>query len=199
MSTHRNRPNVTVLPGFLLLAALLFYLDDGMCVLPWVALSAAIHESGHILASYLFGGKVTEIRFGLDGAELTFLYSDCLNYWQECIVVLAGPLSNLLASGMLFWAGRTMPGIMSLGLGLFNLLPVFPLDGGRVLYNLAAANFEMDMTERIALISGGLCTGIFVGLGLIAVAEYANFTMLISASWMAAILISGVNKKNAKK
>jgi len=199
MSICHNRIRVTVAPGFLLLSALLFYLDDGIGILPWVLLSAMVHEGGHIGASILFGGKVEAAYLSIVGAELRFSYSSPLSYLRENVVALAGPAVNLVVGCVLVWCGRLVPGMMSLYLGLFNLLPVCPLDGGRILFNVIAEYFGLSAAERVMMVSGGICIGIFVGLGVIAAVEYMNFTIIFGAAWLLFVAVGRVDKKSAKK
>ena len=92
-----------------------------------VAAAAAAHEFAHILAVSLLGGKIHGIRFAATGCVI-----DCgdMEDGRRLLSIAAGPACSLLLVGF----RRILPKIAVCGLfqGLFNLLPVLPLDGGRI-------------------------------------------------------------------
>lgn len=97
----------------------------------WIlaALTAAVvHEAGHIFAVLFFGGKIHRARISVTGCVI-----ECgeITEFGKLISILAGPVCSL----MLICFRRIAPQIAVCGLcqGLFNLLPVLPLDGGRIL------------------------------------------------------------------
>ena len=100
MWTCHNRPQVEVSPGFLLLLGVLFWLDDGIGLLPWGLLACLLHELGHITVAAALGGQVDGLSLTVVGAELRIRYDAPLNYAQDGLVALAGPTANLLAGGL---------------------------------------------------------------------------------------------------
>ena len=119
MWRNPEQPRVEASPGFLLLLGALFWLDEGVGLLPWGLLACIVHELGHIAAALACGGRVERLSLTMVGAELSFSYRTPLSYGRDSLVALAGPGANLL-------------------LGAFNLLPIPSLDGGRALYLLTS-------------------------------------------------------------
>ncbi len=132
-------------PGFLLLWALFFFLDrDG--VAPWALAACAIHELAHVVSLYWVGGSVKRIRFTIFGAEVEGESRGRLSYGGELLSVLAGPGSNLFLAFLAARAGERwyLFAGLNLSLGIFNLLPLPGLDGGRALRLLALMLFERE-------------------------------------------------------
>ncbi len=115
--------------------------------------SILLHELGHSLVAMAFGCRVRDITLMMIGGCATML-SMPRKAWQELLMALAGPLvSLLLAIGGFLFAGLRLdangvlvykPGMINefvlikvggvnLFLFVFNLLPAFPMDGGRIL------------------------------------------------------------------
>ncbi len=143
---------VTLTADFLFLLALLLYTGAGP-VLGCCGVAATIHETGHILCCRALGVSVRRLRLSLVGAELD-LGGRCRSGAEECLVALAGPLFNLgtAALALVF----SLPGQLrylfagaSLMLALFNLLPVLPLDGSRILHGALSALGPLEWADRV--------------------------------------------------
>ena len=176
--------------GFLLLVAWLLYCDDQGFV-PLALLACAFHEGGHWLMIRLLGGGVRSIFLTVSGAAMT-LNSE-LSYGGELLAAAAGPLMNLLLSAVVcrFPWGELFAGL-NLALAALNLLPVFPLDGGRILHCALCMAVGEQAAGAICRGSGLLFAGGLLGLSLWSASRGGNLTLLLVALW---VLLGGENRE----
>jgi len=160
--------------------------------------SVLLHEAGHAVVANRYGIATVEIvMLPLGGlARLERQPKPAEEFW----VALAGPLVNcvigvsLLAVAFLRgspiqlsdWTSATDANLISrlavanLILCLFNLLPAFPMDGGRVVRSLLAARRPVDAATRLTARIG---TGIAAAVALYGVLS-ANFLLVFLAFFM---------------
>lgn len=168
----RKRPNNLRLG---ISAAACLFLAAAILVLPfqWIlgAIAAAVfHELCHIAAIYFCGGKISRLQIGGSGAVME---AEPMSRGKEWICALAGPFGSLLLLPFARWIPRTA--VCGAFHALYNLLPVYPLDGGRAfrcgaeLFFPNQADKLCDFAEKICLIFIGLLAAyaaIFLRLGL---------------------------------
>lgn len=110
--------------------------------IPWLATLLGVillHEMGHYFGMVLFGYRDVRIFFiPLFGAAAAG-HKHAAPSWQQIIVLLLGPLPGIVLAGILYAFARPEPDaqlremiFVLLGLNGFNLLPLVPLDGGRI-------------------------------------------------------------------
>lgn len=173
-----------VSPGFWLVLGVLFYMDEGVGLLPWGLLACLVHELGHLAAAKCFGGRLEGIHLTAVGAEMSVGYGRAVSYAEDTVVALAGPVSNVLLSGVACGVKLPILAALSVGVGAFNLLPIVPLDGARVLYNYLCPLLGPRRAERWGMVTSAVLVGGLVGLGTILMGEYANLTLLLTSVWL---------------
>ena len=158
-------------------------------------LSAVVHELGHSFAAAGLGyrlNKITLMPFGtvasgdIDGLKLK----------DEIKIALAGPLINL-AIGLFFvatwwifpeiYAFTDVIAEANLSLAIVNLLPVFPLDGGRVLSAVTALKMGKKRSEVFCKVTGA----VFSALLLIAFIFTAFNTLNLSLLFFSLFVLFG--------
>lgn len=96
------------------------------------------HEVGHILVYCFFCKEMPQIRVSATGLSM-HLCEGCLSPCKTLLLVLAGPCANFLLAGICFFVLEyyftlRVAAFLSANvlLGIFNLFPILPLDGGVV-------------------------------------------------------------------
>ncbi|HTP51153.1 MAG TPA: site-2 protease family protein [Anaeromyxobacteraceae bacterium] len=140
--------------------------------------SVLVHELAHSLYALARGGKVRSITLLMIGG-VSELAAAPRRPSEEAWMALAGPATSL-AIGVtclsLFWASTGLGGFdlrfglftvaeLNLFLGLFNLLPAFPMDGGRVLRGLLAPALGPVRATQIASGVGKAFAVVFAVVG----------------------------------
>lgn len=154
--------------------ALLFILSLFLCV--------TLHELGHALAAMRYGIHTKSITlYPIGGVAMLERMPEKPH--QELVVALAGPLVNVVIAAVLITGLALSPEVYRLDelaiainshnfllnlafvnvfLALFNLLPAFPMDGGRVLRAVLSALIPRVQATRIAMIVGQMMAILFV-------------------------------------
>lgn len=144
-------------PSLILWLSVLWYLDSAV-VLPFLG-AAAVHELGHALVLWGMDKPPTSIRLSFAGAVME---TARLSYREEFLAAAAGPGASLLL-GLLVPVFPRL-GTYSLALGLFNLLPLWGLDGGRMLRCALLRRCSLETASAICRIAA-LSTALALFLG----------------------------------
>jgi len=181
---------VSVTGGFVAMAALV-YLFDVNGFVPLIILAAVTHELGHFAAIWLLGGRVLRLHLGLIGLRIDY-EGRRVGYPGEIAIALMGPIFNVALAYAASFLGRYLgsetafflAGI-SLGAAVFNLLPIYQLDGGRALYCFMALTMDIAWAGRvICVISCALILAMLgAGAALFLWSQW-NFTLLTAAVWL---------------
>lgn len=123
-------------------------------------LAALCHELSHYAMLRLFHANIKEINFTAYGAEMQM--ADTVGYGAEWLSIAAGPGVNLILAILMALPGRSheiwylFSGAQAV-LGLFNLLPIRPMDGGNLLWITAALLSEPFTADRVCCRVGAFC------------------------------------------
>ena len=153
----------------------------------FIILAVALHEIGHALVAKAFGNRICGIVLDVFGGYTAFRSSRIRG---DILVSLAGPLTNLLFAGIFGCFDWVTLAKVNLVLGCVNLLPIWPLDGSKVLYSILR---KCSTRNKARGISG--IVGIVTGIGLIAyliavhcsVRDINWFSLIVStlvATWL---------------
>lgn len=188
-----GKMRVQISGGFALVMAGLLLADTGG-IFPWAMLACLLHEGGHAGMIHLLGGRVDRLELTAWGAVMTPFRRRLFSYCEEFCIALAGPgVSLLLAFASALWArqwggetARLLAGLHFM-IGVFNLLPAYPMDGGRILGALLALLVGPGGSERLcALLAKGVGLAL-APLGLLAaIHSGGNLTLLAAGLWLLA-------------
>lgn len=153
------------------------------------------HELAHTVVARILGHRVRRITlFSLGG--VSHVEGTARAPGAEYLVALAGPLLSLVLAAPLLLASRVIApspweailgglGLVNFFLGAFNLVPAFPMDGGRILRSgLWAALRDRARATRAAAIVGRVFAAGLIALGVITVvARITSDGDALSGAW----------------
>ena len=156
--------------------------------------SVLAHELSHAVVARRFGLKVEGITLFIFGGA-TSIDSDSRTPRDEALIALAGPATSLAIGVVLIGADLVIAqpqlaalvgwlGLINLLLGLFNLIPGFPMDGGRVL----RAIIWRLRGDRLGATRNAALVGRFFAYGLIGLGVFLALSVdIFSGLWLALI------------
>jgi len=165
-------------------------MSAGILIIIGILASILLHEMGHMLAARIWKVGTDEIEIGGLGGVARFSSSLPRSVIAQTVIYLAGPAANFLlwkglgALTLEAWGmGKPMLGIALASLAginywlmIFNLLPAFPLDGGRTLEAWLSPLFGYRWAIRIVAGLGLAVTALVVWMAL-----PTNFWLLLVA------------------
>ena len=153
-------PQPAQLWGHLVLAGVLF-------------VSVLLHELGHAFAARTFGITTQEVvLFPLGG--MTIMETATVRPFAELMIAAGGPLVNIvlaLTLGVVAWVTQAqliwLAAALNVALGVLNLIPAYPMDGGRVLRAVLAEAFGAARAQRWSLLTGRVFAGSLLVTGAV--------------------------------
>jgi len=162
-----------------------------------LALSITLHELGHALTARMFGYQTRDITLSLLGGCASIIGMP-RKAWQEFLTALAGPFMSFLVSAAGFAALWCLPidnkwlvnvlfftGWMNLILGGFNLLPGFPMDGGRIFRSVARIFMSRSKATYVAMVVGRIFAVLLALRGIYALVTASGWGVIsLLIAWM---------------
>lgn len=184
---------------FVLLCVLLLYFGNLKYFLIYFIV-VSLHEFAHFFISKKLGYKLNKLYI--------MPYGICLNYKDnafsgndEIYIALAGPIINYLFCFLCLALWWLFPAsyyyldyfcFCNFILGTFNLLPCFPLDGGRVFLSLISKKFDREFGYKLTVILNYVVSCLLVLAFVISLLGDVNFSYL----FLAIFLFSGCVNPN---
>lgn len=154
----------------------------------WTMFALVFHESAHALMARTRGYVVKKVVLLPYGAMMSA--GENFDKTSSILIGLAGPLANLLLALVTLGVWWLFPSVYpfthaflyaNLSLALFNLLPVYPLDGSRVVLGFCKNKLKAIKGMQIA---GIVCSFVFLGLFIGSFFFGLNFTFGIIAVFL---------------
>lgn len=187
MRAKRTPLKFSVHPAFILLGLILVITGNSLMFLSYFA-TIMMHEVSHSSMANVLGYKLDSICLMPYGAKISG--SPNVRFIDEILIALAGPLFNIavvVVLTALFWLYPPLYHYTetlvtaNFVTAVFNFFPVFPLDGGRVLYALLQNRMTAKRAARSMKIISISVAAIFSALFILSFFYDVNINLIIIA------------------
>ncbi len=174
--------------------------ESGLCAA--ALFCCVIHELGHIVCLLIMGENPGLVELSFYGIKLERHGASGIGSFGEIIIHASGPTANFVLSALLFVCGdsseiRTAATI-SFCVGVFNLLPCQPLDGGNILYYLLCRRMSEEKCGKICFCVSCVMIAPMIAAGLVVLVNSGNITLIAVSVYLAAAAMSNKKEKNIK-
>lgn len=198
------------------LFAIIFYFTKQIEIYALLMIFAILHEMGHLICGIVLGLKPKSLKIMPLGISIEFsvicndynkkIKSANLLSLKKMIIALAGPITNLIIIAICLTLKKYMNPFLfnqiiyaNILIAIFNLLPIYPLDGGRfiqsLIHILKGNKQAIGYTNYISNICVILTT-MFASIGIY---YYKNIAILLIIIYLWTLTIMENKKYNTKK
>lgn len=199
----------------IILVLLIFFLTDQLEMYLLFMFFAILHELGHLIMGLLLGFKPKGIKLIPMGVSICF-HINCENYninvkngkiisLKKLLIAIAGPLNNfLIAIFFIFFnievLNFTREEVIysNLLIGIFNLIPMYPLDGGRIIKNIIHINTDLRKSYKYTNLISNITLIIITAISSIAILYFKNIAILLIVLYLWILIIKENNIYNKK-
>lgn len=180
-----------------------------------IMLFSIFHELGHMLAGIILGFKPDTIEIMPFGLSISFkskqenynkkIGNGTLLTLKKMIIAISGPFTNLvfilifsILPISIFGMERNLIIYANIIIGMFNLLPIYPLDGGRIAKSIINIIYGRKEAYKYTNLISNITISILTAISSILILYLKNIAILLILSYLW-ILVIKENKKYENK
>ena len=186
----------------------IFYFTNQLSIYLWTMLFCFMHELGHLIMGLIMGLKARRIEMTPFGFFLEFNPITDKNEKEilktNILVAIAGPVTNLIIIFIILFLhisfiGRDLAVYSNLIIFAFNLIPIYPLDGGRVLKCIIDWLYNDIRADNIINKISNLYIIIITMVGSIVIYYLKNISILMAIGYLWYLVIKENKKISIKR
>lgn len=167
----------------------------------WLMLFALIHEIAHMITGIVL--KLRPRMLKIEPFGIGIIFEGFKNTEKNKILIaLAGPMTNILIA-VLFSFIKTRAQTLIINsnilLAIFNLIPIYPLDGGRILKAIITINSKTGKEDDISNKISNILMILLTAISSILILIYKNIGLLLIIAYLWIIVIKENNRYVLKK
>lgn len=181
-----------------------------------IMLFSIFHELGHMLAGILLGFKPSVLEIMPFGLSIGFegkadyynkkIRNGTLLNIKKMIIAMSGPFVNLIfilifiTSSISFLGMKTeLIVYANIIIGIFNLIPIYPLDGGRIAKNILNIIYGRKEAYEYTNLISNITLSLLTAISSIAILYYKNIAILLIIGYLWILVIRENKRYQSKK
>ena len=182
----------------------MFYFTNQLSIYLIIMLFSILHEVGHIIVGLILKMKPEKLEIMPFGVSVTFdtnnnIEDKNLNV-KEILVALAGPITSLILAIFALkvdfkYIPKNEATYSNLLILFFNLIPIYPLDGGRIIKGILHTRLDSQKAEYLTEKISYITMIIFTMLSSVAVYYYQNIAIFFICIFLWLITLKEKNGK----
>ena len=186
------------------LVGLIFFIVNQFYMYILFMIFVIIHECFHLLAGIVLGYKVKSLKIMPLGVSVGFkekeeeyntkIRKSNMNNVKKIIILLMGPISNIVIAGMFLVLNKPEPVYINIVIAIFNLLPIYPLDGWQILNRILRIFYSNFESYKISNSINNIMMSILTALASIGLLYAKNIAIIFIVIFMWYLII----KENIK-
>lgn len=181
-----------------------------------IMLFSIFHELGHMLAGILLGFKPSVLEIMPFGLSIGFegkadyynkkIRNGTLLNIKKMIIAMSGPFINLIfilifiTSSISFLGMKTeLIVYANIIIGIFNLIPIYPLDGGRIAKNILNIIYGRKEAYEYTNLISNITLSLLTAISSIAILYYKNIAILLIIGYLWILVIRENKRYQSKK
>ena len=185
---------------------IVFMITHQIEIYAWIMLFAFIHELGHMIAGLILRLKpetLSVMPFGISIRFKTYEYKKLIKI-KKILIAIAGPVTNLvicIVASILHINDETKQLIIysNILIALFNLIPLYPLDGGRILKGIIMLKHEEIKADKIVNKISNILIIFLTAITSIGILYLKNLSIVFVLIYLWIIVINENKKYNLKR
>lgn len=198
----------------------LFLITSQIEIYMTLMIFAIIHELGHLLMGLILGFKTEEIKLSPVGLQVKFKISSeeynikinkgnslCI---KRAIIALAGPITNLVIAVIVIILEKIITNLQNTYIyqiliysnfliAMFNLIPIYPMDGGRVLNEIIKLFWGNKVAYKITYIVSKTVLIVLTAISSIVILYIHNISIVIILAYLWYLEIMEIRRYNRRK
>jgi len=197
------------------LFAAIFYLTGQINIYGICMLFAVLHELGHLLAGLFTGFRIRSIKIMPLGLSIKFsifpkeynnkvLKGKVINF-KKILIALAGPITNIVLAVLIYYKNISIFGIscehiiyVNVLIAIFNMIPIYPLDGGRILKNICKLFFGLKRATTYTNTTANITIILLTMISSVAIYYFENISILFIIIYLWMLVLMENRKYNIK-
>ena len=141
----------------IIIALIFFFMFDNVNMYLIFLLFITIHEIAHLVVGLIIGGIPKKMTISIFGVSMEFYSYKKNKILYKIMFFLIGPLTNIIIGmvcNKILVQNELKKNIVftNYAIGIFNLFPILPLDGGKILKEILKKAFGFDCSNKIMIV-----------------------------------------------